>query len=508
MENAGADSPRAMQDSDAAIAISTHLPEGGKGREIGFREVDPSLKSECADPILHQCPGCKRNFKDVFRHLNQHSLCMKAYAEGQRSEPAKSMGSLAARNKIFQADIKEKVTEEFGRLRYEALTSGSAVNSFKSSVQDWLGSATHRILKELEPCISTDSGVDVAQLIKSSLGWFDGIETEWTEAAAHRNLLGRALVAPIRRKLGSHRSVIKDAEGHEYSVRERADYCYDIPLIEQMQALIEYDRAAWHQIVSSSDAWDASSVSDPWEIDDVTKGKLFREHPKLGDSAGHIVCPELGGRRIKLAYMMYYDEVETCNPLGFSRGVHKIGCTYVKILNLPHEMRDRLEYIFPINLVLNDDMKRFGAECVLAGAKIQPGTNTLISNEPSSPGGQMRQLDAGVKLSVPSGDDFGGYVAQYFHGWMVLVSADFPAAGLLLPTSQSVAATKPCRGCDWDRTSRFAEKPASLLKKKGCWRERTLLQACWLRRSLCASHCKPRAARARTHATFGHLIRR
>ena len=461
--------------------------EGGIGREmvdgeVAVQVVDEACKSsgqeaeEGSEPVQTQCPGCKNYYLDVFKHIRGHPAC-KAVHKSKSSAGSEARGQaldsegLAARTSIFQANMKENVTEELGRMRYDTLTSGSAVNKFKQCVESWLSTTEERLLQELQPHISTSSGIDLTELIKSSLHWMKDIDTEKTEALHHRKLLGRALVTPVRRLLGKHTSVTKDAEGFEHTSHEQMDYCYDIPLSEQMQALIEHDAAAWQQILKSSESWSCTSQNDAGGIGDITDGKLFREHPKLGTSSGSIMCEVLGGKRIKLAFMMYYDEVETANTLGFARGVHKIGCCYVKLLNLCPEMRDRLEYVFPVCLVLNDDMKRYGAELVIAGAGVNSSTGavTHLDRCPSSLGMQMRRFDAGIKFSVPTADAFGGYEDRYGHGWMILCAADFPAAGLLLPTAQSTSAKKPCRGCDWEVRSKNACKPASLLRKKGNW---------------------------------------
>lgn len=43
--------------------------------------------------------------------------------------------------------------------------------------------------------------------------------------------------------------------------------------------------------------------------------------------------------RLSGCLLLYYDEVEVCNPLGTARGKHKIGAFYYSILNLPSRLR-------------------------------------------------------------------------------------------------------------------------------------------------------------------------
>ena len=391
------------------------------------------------------------------------------------SPTADCEGAREARMALSQAAMKDKITEEFGRMRYESMVSSSTMQTLKEGLRSWVQDAQDGLLNELQPHISPNSGLDVAALLKSHLSWLQGIETDATEASNHRALLGRAFTEPVARRLGTHRQSVKDAEGMEHSTKQITDYCFDIPLIPQIQALIEHDPAAWAQIQSSSEEWSQVREAST-DISDITDGKIFREHEKLGVNSGSIVCPDLGGNRLKLAFKAYYDEIETANPLGFARGVHSIGCTYVSLINLDKETRNRLEYTFVVTLVLNSSVKRYGAEKVFGGVTVRGDSGELqFDEESTSLGAQMRTFDKGVKFSVPNASAFDGYRWQVAHGWMVLFSADFPAAGKMLPTSQSTAAHKPCRGCLWDRTSKHAYKPASFFR--ACpWKVRTLQQ--------------------------------
>ena len=63
----------------------------------------------------------------------------------------------------------------------------------------------------------------------------------------------------------------------------------------------------------------------------------------------------------------------------------------------------------------------------------------------------MRKLDAGISLKFPSAEAEGCYEDRWCCGWQLLFLADFPAAGKVLPTAESVSATMPCRGCMWRR---------------------------------------------------------
>jgi hypothetical protein len=62
--------------------------------------------------------------------------------------------------------------------------------------------------------------------------------------------------------------------------------------------------------------------------------------------------------------LIYFDEFETCNPLGASAGVHKIGAVYASLPCLPVEVRSHLENIFLVLLFHSQDRVTFGNHAV------------------------------------------------------------------------------------------------------------------------------------------------
>ena len=79
-----------------------------------------------------------------------------------------------------------------------------------------------------------------------------------------------------------------------------------------------------------------------------------------------------------------------------------------------------------MSLVLNSDVKRYGAEKIFGGVDVCSATGECLGFEQqlTSLGAQMRELDKGVKFSVPGAGAFDGYREQYAHGWMILFSAE------------------------------------------------------------------------------------
>lgn len=66
---------------------------------------------------------------------------------------------------------------------------------------------------------------------------------------------------------------------------------------------------------------------------------------------------------ILLPIMHYYDDFETCNPLGSKAGVHKLGGNYSVLLALPPRFNSALENLFLSTLFYSTDREQYSNEC-------------------------------------------------------------------------------------------------------------------------------------------------
>ena len=123
-------------------------------------------------------------------------------------------------------------------------------------------------------------------------------------------------------------------------------------------------------------------------------------------------------------------------------------CVYVALLNLPLRMRYRMENLFPVTLCHTSPLKRFGTRAVIGGR----GGGDVELEHPRSLGAVMRKLNAGISLKFPCAEVEGGYEDRGCCGWQLLFLADFPAAGKVLPTAESVSSTMPCPSCTGRRS--------------------------------------------------------
>lgn len=67
-----------------------------------------------------------------------------------------------------------------------------------------------------------------------------------------------------------------------------------------------------------------------------------------------------------LRLQVYYDELETTNPLGSKTGIHKLGLFYYTIQNLPSQINSELSSIHVLAMCTDVDVKKYGFEKILA----------------------------------------------------------------------------------------------------------------------------------------------
>lgn len=77
---------------------------------------------------------------------------------------------------------------------------------------------------------------------------------------------------------------------------------------------------------------------------DINDGSYFKKHT-------------LFGHEHALQVQLYYDDFETANPLGSKKGIHKLGCVYFILRNLPPKLNSVLMNIHLETLFHSEDLK-------------------------------------------------------------------------------------------------------------------------------------------------------
>jgi len=141
-------------------------------------------------------------------------------------------------------------------------------------------------------------------------------------------------------------------------------------------------------------------------LSDFSDGTLFRSHELFGNDD------------TALKILLYYDDVNLCNPL--TNKVHKITLLYYQLANLPIEYRSKLNSIYLLGVCKTDHIKTYRINRVF---------------EP------LLGTDMGYPFSV-----FGGQV--FLRGAILAFLADTPACNLGACFKESVGgARRKCGHC-------------------------------------------------------------
>jgi hypothetical protein len=139
-----------------------------------------------------------------------------------------------------------------------------------------------------------------------------------------------------------------------------------------------------------------------------------------------------------LQIILYYDELEVCNPLGSRRKKHKLGAFYFNIGNISPKYRSTIGSIKLLALVKSSLISNFGIDQM-----IRPFINDIKSLE----------SDNGVTFNI-NGQN------RNFHGTVSVVSADNPASQAIGGFKEGAMAFRKCRFClatDNDIQTKFNE---------------------------------------------------
>ena len=117
-----------------------------------------------------------------------------------------------------------------------------------------------------------------------------------------------------------------------------------IPLLKTLEFIFKNEEICY-QINKSS------AVSTLYQ--DFCDGKYYRNHALYSKSKN------------ALQIQVYYDDFETSNPLGSKQGIHKLGCLYFTLRNLPPCLNSSLMNIHLISLFHSQDAKKYGIDKIL-----------------------------------------------------------------------------------------------------------------------------------------------
>ena len=192
-------------------------------------------------------------------------------------------------------------------LKYDRFIQDTTSALFREKSQRWLGLVEEELVQRLGPVLQP--GIGTREIVHEVLDIFRGLETSAQIDGYIRHRI--AVVQPVQRLLGYHVQQTVDAEGFKHSGKKVADRCYDLPIVQVLARLLQEDDRAWSMVNAKSKEWSRRAVnsSDPAVFRDVTDGKAFTQHPRLGIAA-RTGKDDYENGPVKVALELNYDGLE------------------------------------------------------------------------------------------------------------------------------------------------------------------------------------------------------
>ncbi|XP_062499071.1 uncharacterized protein LOC134176418 [Corticium candelabrum] len=148
---------------------------------------------------------------------------------------------------------------------------------------------------------------------------------------------------PSERKLGQE--LVRKYCGGSSSLVSKGHYCYDVDFLKSLESLLQIDELL-EQIENPH--FNESDV-----MADMCDGEAFRSHPLYG------IDPQA------LQVILYYDDLEICNPLGSSVKKHKLGAFYFTLGNILPRNRSLLHSIQLLAIAKTSIIQLYGIDVIL-----------------------------------------------------------------------------------------------------------------------------------------------
>ena len=149
---------------------------------------------------------------------------------------------------------------------------------------------------------------------------------------------------PVEIQVGSSHYVTRQSGAKRRKILTRDTFQY-VPLLSTLKQVLQI-QSVRHEIMRSPQR-------NGEMLHDFSDGSVFKQHDffKTNPHALQIIA--------------YYDEVETCNPLGSSSGKFKLGCIFFTLGNIRPSLRSSLKCIFLVCVAKSPTIKANGIDSIL-----------------------------------------------------------------------------------------------------------------------------------------------
>lgn len=222
-------------------------------------------------------------------------------------------------------------------------------NSLVSSLVGDLEELTSELRSEAKQAIlsalpTKDSSISlINECFENFENPFTNLNTEWKRNKYFNLKWG--VVEPREITLGVRYDIRRNQKSGTYDQVPVKDTFIYVPILESLKFMFRNPEICVFLQRECS--------SEPDAYHDFCDGSYFKTHPLFS------------AKRHALQIQLYYDDFETANPLGSKRGIHKIGCIYFVIRNLPPKFNSILMNIHLVSLFHTPDLQKYGFDVIL-----------------------------------------------------------------------------------------------------------------------------------------------
>ncbi|KAL2078827.1 hypothetical protein ACEWY4_006697 [Coilia grayii] len=275
------------------------------------------------------------------------------------------------------------------------------VHNLVCSLEEVAHEIQDQVKETVFSCLSAKQSVEE---IKNTLRHLENPFTQLNSVAKRHSYFSDkwGVVCPVEKVLGvrfDNRWNKATGTYNQVAVRDTLAY---IPILLTLQSVLKH--------CSITDMLKSSHSSSKNVYTDLRDGAYCKKHPLFSSNT------------TTLQIQLFYDDFETCNPLGSKRGIHKLGAIYFTLRNFPPKYNSCLTNIHLCMLFHAQDVKKYGFAAIL---------EPLVSD---------------IKILETKGIDIpelGGYI----NGSVVQVTGDNLGLHTLFGFVESFSARNCCRFC-------------------------------------------------------------
>ena len=146
------------------------------------------------------------------------------------------------------------------------------------------------------------------------------------------------IVQPVQLRLGVRYDSRRNTKTGNYEQVPINDKFIYVPILKTLKFIFKNENICeMMQTCAQSDKYD-----------DFCDGSYFKNHPLFSSS------------KFALQIQLYYDEFECANSLGSKKGIHKVGCLYFILRNLPPRVNSALMNIHLVSLFMHKTLRNMG----------------------------------------------------------------------------------------------------------------------------------------------------